>query len=151
MTARPGRSGATAVTNVNAGTLARVAAAARSVPRTEHDRLTRRLIMAGAGRDLRALSEILTSDAIVVSDVGGSAPEGDAIVCGAEDAARLVAAVLGHPGTQPTLVEINGRLGIVVSRGKDVVAVVAPEASLEGIAAIWIVRNPAKLRTWRSS
>ena len=140
-----------AVTDVNATTLARLVAAARSVPRADHDLLTSRLVMAGAARDIPALCEILAPDVMVVSDGGGTAPTGAAVACGAEEAAWLVAALLGAPGLRPALAEINGRLGIVVYRGKDAVAVVAPEAGLGGIAALWVVRNPAKLRAWHSS
>lgn len=140
-----------AVTEVNAKTLARLVAAARSVPRADHDRLTGRLVMAGAAGDIPALCEILAPDVMVVSDGGGTVPTGAAVARGTEEAAWLVAALLAAPGLRPTLAQINGRLGIVVYRGKDAAAVVAPEAGLRGIAALWVVRNPVKLRAWHSS
>ena len=139
------------VTDVNAKTLARLAAAARSVPRADHDRLTGRMVMAGTAGDIPALCEILAPDVVVVSDGGETAPIGAPVARGPKEAAWLVAALLGAPGLRPALAEINGRLGIVVYRGKDAVAVVAPEAGLGGISALWVVRNPAKLRTWHSS
>lgn len=128
-----------------------MAEAARSVPRAHHDRLTRRLVAAGAAGDIRALSEIFAPDVIVVTDGGGAAPAGAAVAGGVDDAGWLVAALFGAPGLRLTLAEVNGRLGVVVRRGKDAVAVVAPEAGFEGIAALWVVRNPAKLRAWHSS
>jgi len=135
---------------VDAGTLARLAEAARSVPRTEHDRLTRRLVAAGGAGDVRALSAILAPDVIVVSDGGEAVPAAAAVACGADDAGWLVAALLGAQGIRLTLAEVNGRLGVVVHRGRDAVAVVAPEVGFGGIAALWVVRNPAKLRAWQS-
>ena len=136
------------MTTADAWRLARVAAAARAVPRAGHDQLTRRLLRSGAAGDVAALREILARDVIIVTDAGGAAPVGAAVARGAEEASWLVAALLAAPGLRLTLVEVNGRLGIVARRGEDAVAVVAPETGSERIAALWVVRNPAKLRAW---
>jgi len=133
---------------VDAWLLVQVAADARAAPRAEHDQLTRRLLVAGAAGDVAALREILAGDVIIVSDAGGLASVGAAVARGADEASWLVAALLSAPGLRLTLAEVNGRLGIVAHRGNDAVAVVAPETGLDRIAALWVVRNPAKLRAW---
>lgn len=137
-----------AVRKVDAWLLARMAADARATPRAEHDQLTRRLLVAGAAGDVAAVREILARDVIVVSDGGGAAPVGAGVARGVEEASWLVAALLSVPGLRLTLAEVNGRFGIVAHRGMDAVAVVAPETAFDRITAVWVVRNPAKLRAW---
>jgi RNA polymerase sigma-70 factor (ECF subfamily) len=136
-------------------------AAARWVPRDEHDRVVRRFAAAAGEGDVAGLRRLLCPDVLVVSDGGGAVPEGATVVSGADDAAWLVAALLlRRPGVDVTVAEVNGRSGLVVRRGPDAVAVVAPgvtpgvvpgdaAGALAGrIAAVWVVRNPAKLRAW---
>jgi RNA polymerase sigma-70 factor (ECF subfamily) len=134
---------------VDGAALARLAAAARDVPRAEHDRLTRQLANAGAGADVAALCAIFAADVVVVSDGGGAAPAGGRVVTGAGEAAWLVAALLARrAGVTVTPAQVNGRSGLVVHRGPDAIAVVSPEVAAGRIAALWVVRNPDKLRAW---
>ena len=133
---------------MDAWLLVQVAADARAAPRAEHDQLTRRLLVAGAAGDVAALREILARDVIVVSDGGGAVPVEVTVAHGVEEASWLVAALLSASRLRLTLAEVNGRCGIVAHRGNDAVAVVAPETGLDRIAALWVVRNPAKLRAW---
>jgi RNA polymerase sigma-70 factor (ECF subfamily) len=47
-----------------------------------------------------------------------------------------------------TIEAVNGLAGLVVRRAGRAIAVAAIEAADTGVAAIWTVLNPAKLRNW---
>lgn len=56
---------------------------------------------------------------------------------------------LAGPDTTLTVESVNGDPGVVVrDAGRRVVAVVSLRVAAAKVAAVWIVRNPDKLRHW---
>jgi hypothetical protein len=99
--------------------------------------------------ELAAVQAALDADVVAVCDSGGLVPAAMDFVHGAQDVARLVAAVLcGHPDTELTVEAVNGRAGLALRRAGHAVAVVGVEAADGKVTALWIMLNPAKLRGW---
>jgi hypothetical protein len=114
-----------------------------------HDGIVRRFAEACQLADIAALSSVLDADAIAVCDSGGlvTAPMG--AVHGAGDVARLVAGLLGgQPDAELTIESVNGRAGLALRRAGSAVAVVGVRTADTRVAVLWIVLNPAKLRSW---
>jgi hypothetical protein len=114
-----------------------------------HDGVVRGFAEACRLEDIEALRAALDPDAIAICDGGGLVPASMSPVHGAEDAARLAAAMLcGRPDAELTIEAVNGRAGLALRRRGRAVAVVAVEEAHARIAVLWIVLNPAKLSRW---
>lgn len=120
--------------------------------------------------DVAALRATLDADVIAVSDSGGRLPALPGLVRGAQDVARLAAALLGEsgllwgsgsmsgpgsldepdePGDAELSTEVvNGRAGLALRRTGRAVAVVGIDGTAAGITALWIMLNPDKLSGW---
>jgi RNA polymerase sigma-70 factor (ECF subfamily) len=119
---------------------------------SKHARVVRRFAAACESRDIAALQAVLAPDAVVVSDGGGKVRAAARPVHGASETARVVAAVLaGQAGTLLTVESVNGRMGLVLRRAGQAVAVVSLSVAGSEVTAVWVVLNPDKLRSWHRS
>ena len=128
-----------------------VPAAAGSNPGvdTKHAALLSAFISASRSGDVAALTRLLASDAKVVSDGGGKVSAALNVIEGAERAAAFLAGVVRKGWTDDLTVRfdtINGLPGLIVSGRHGLVQTVAFELDGDAVKAIYVVRNPDKLR-----
>lgn len=137
-----------------------IATRARARVRTErvapppcHDGTDRRvveeLLVAVANGDIAGVLDRLTPDARCVSDGGAARRAARRPVVGAERVARFLinTARKGYDQASVELVTINGSPGMVVSIDGEVdIAASFDIDPTRRVAAIWMVRNPEKLR-----
>ena len=60
----------------------------------------------------------------------------------------LLTLLARSPDTTVTTHSVNGRTGLVTRYGRRVVAVVSLDVSDDGVAQVWVMLNPDKLRSW---
>ena len=114
------------------------------------DDVVRRFAAACRRGDVAAIHTVLAADAFAVCDGGGLVPAALGPVYGAEDVAALAAALLsGQPDGELTIEAVNGQAGLALRRTGRAVAVAALRTADGKVTAVWIVLNPAKLRSWR--
>jgi RNA polymerase sigma-70 factor (ECF subfamily) len=95
------------------------------------------------------LARLLAADVRVVVDTGGIAGAAQGPAVGTTAALTLLRVALGAPAAVRLDVRpVNGAPGLLATRDGVVVAVVALEGDADGIAHVWAVTNPAKLRGW---
>lgn len=111
-----------------------------------HDDVVRRLAAACHTGDVIAIEAVLDPDAVAVCDGGGRVPAPIGPVHGAAQVARLLHVLL--PGTELTVESVNGRAALVGRRAGTAVAVIAVGCHEDRVTALWVVLNPAKLRSW---
>jgi RNA polymerase sigma-70 factor (ECF subfamily) len=118
-----------------------------------HAQLIAALAAAIQSRDLAALTQLLANDVRIVTDGGGKVPSALTVVEGADRAARfLVEATRKRPGAwwRPDfrihLATVNGLPGAVVEGSEGAVQTAALEIEDGVVRALYIVRNPDKLR-----
>jgi RNA polymerase sigma-70 factor (ECF subfamily) len=127
---------------------------AENRPRYEQD-ITRRREVADAfsaaalGGDLERLMELLAPDVTFVSDGGGMVPAVRRPLHGARQVATAIAGFARISTDDHVLRpgEINGMPGFVVWYGNKVDSVWTLQIADDHVAAIHVVRNPAKLNT----
>jgi RNA polymerase sigma-70 factor (ECF subfamily) len=117
----------------------------------ECERLTAAFAGAAQSGDPAALTELLAEDALLISDGGGRVPAAMRPVTGRDNVVRLILGLAAKLGTlagirlHPTLV--NGLPGYVFYDSSGAFQTLALETRDDGkIAAIYVVRNPDKLR-----
>ncbi|GAA2731910.1 RNA polymerase sigma-70 factor [Streptomyces nogalater] len=117
--------------------------------RTERDALAARFFDALREGDVVALRDLLAADVSMAGDGGGKAPQSARSIRGAENVARLLAAVfppLAGAGVTWAPHEINGQPGAVLRDGEGRVLNAMALDVLDGrIQAIRLVANPDKL------
>jgi RNA polymerase sigma-70 factor (ECF subfamily) len=103
--------------------------------------------------DLNTLTQLLASDVRIVTDGGGKVRAAQDVIEGAERAAQfLVDVTRKRPGAwwredfRPRFAIINGQPGIVVDAPEGPVQTAAFEIEGNVIRALYVVRNPDKLR-----
>ena len=103
--------------------------------------------------DLNALTQLLASDVRVVTDGGGKVRAALNVIDGADRAARfLVDATRKRPGAwwrddfTLRFATINGLPGVIVDAPEGPVQTAAFEIEGDVIRALYVVRNPDKLR-----
>lgn len=120
-----------------------------TVEASEADRIARAFFTAARDGDAAALSALLARDVEIHSDGGGKVIAFRNVVRGIDRALRLFAGLRRKYTSAPTLLRtatINGLPGYVsIDRG-DVLQTTALDVRDGRIAAIYIVRNPDKLR-----
>jgi RNA polymerase sigma-70 factor (ECF subfamily) len=116
----------------------------------KHAQLLSAFMAATQAGDLIALTQLLASDARIVTDGGGKA---SGVIDGADRVARLmVNAARPHPGQwwrqdfTVRFATINGLPGVIVDAPEGVVQTAAFEIEGDVIRALYVVRNPDKLR-----
>ncbi|WP_063767854.1 RNA polymerase sigma-70 factor [Streptosporangium roseum] len=123
------------------------------VNRVEHRRLLETFLDAARTGNVGALEKLFAADVVSSSDGGGVRGSSTFPVLGSERVARFVAAFSPRfwPGATVTWVEMNGLPGMLVSRDGSDVALLAIEASREGIHHLLWMLNPTKIESFRRS
>ena len=101
--------------------------------------------------DASSLAAILAEDVVFLSDGGGRVPAAINPILGRDHVSRMLAGLGQRWREQPqiryTFAEINGLAGLIFYDGSKPFQTVALEAGEDGsIAAVYVVRNPEKLR-----
>lgn len=114
-------------------------------------RLVEGFLAAAREGDLAVLTSMLTEDAVYVGDGGGVVSAALKPIHGAPQVARLMAGLTARaiaPGGPPmrfALEWVNGEVGLLAWEGDRLTTVMVFACGGGGIAAIHVVRNPAKL------
>ncbi|MFC9325599.1 RNA polymerase sigma factor SigJ [Kitasatospora sp. NPDC057015] len=121
-------------------------------PSTGQAGIVRRFKAAWEARDIEALVGLLDPDAVATADGGGLAVTHLHPIVGGERIAGAYAEIARVAGDRTTFLEctVNGLPGLVAQQGGDVATVFAFEVAGDRIRRIWAVRNPEKLRPWRT-
>ena len=119
----------------------------------KHARLLTAFAAATQSGDVHALMRLLASDARVVTDGGGKVRAALEVIDGADRVAQfLVETTRRRPGQwwrddfKPRLAMINGLPGVIVDAPEGAVQTAAFEIEGDLIRAMYVVRNPDKLR-----
>jgi RNA polymerase sigma-70 factor (ECF subfamily) len=114
-----------------------------------HAELLSTFLSASRSGDLAALTQLLASDARVVSDGGGKVPAALNVIEGDQRVAAFIAGVARKGWTDDITARfdtINGMPGLIMTGPQGLVQTSAFEIEGGGVKAIYVVRNPDKLR-----
>ncbi|GAB2730823.1 RNA polymerase sigma-70 factor [Streptomyces bullii] len=111
--------------------------------------LTERFLAAAAGGDLESLMELLAPDVRLVGDSGGKARAPLRVLESADKVGRFLvgAARKGVPGLSARILELNGGPAVLALSGDKPDSVFQLDVADGRIQAIYIIRNPDKLRS----
>jgi RNA polymerase sigma-70 factor (ECF subfamily) len=119
----------------------------------KHARLISAFAAATRSGNLKALTQLLASDARVVTDGGGKVAAALNVIEGADRVAQFLVDVAGkgpdpwvRKGFTMRFAPINGLPGVIVDAPEGPVQTAAFEIEGEIIRALYVVRNPDKLR-----
>ncbi|MGY0021910.1 RNA polymerase sigma factor SigJ [Streptomyces sp. YJ-C3] len=114
--------------------------------------IVRRFRTAWQAQDIEALIGLLDPDATATADGGGLAVTHLHPIVGGERIARAYAEIARVSGERTTFLEctVNGLPGLAARQDGTLVTVFAFEVTGDRIRRIWAVRNPEKLRPWRT-
>jgi RNA polymerase sigma-70 factor (ECF subfamily) len=119
----------------------------------KHANLLSAFAAATQSGDLNALTQLLASDVRVVTDGGGKVRSALKVIEGADRVAEfLVDATRKRPGAwwrddfTPRFAMINGLPGVIVDAPEGVMQTAAFEIEGDRVRALYVVRNPDKLR-----
>jgi len=116
----------------------------------EGRRLASAFMAAAQAGDLQALADLLTQDAVLYSDGGGKRAAALNPIYGPDKIVRFIEAVArkntGLAASQVRPATVNGLAGFVVREADGLIDTMAFETRDGRVAAIYIVRNPEKLR-----
>ena len=118
------------------------------------DRLREQFLAATGAGDLPGLVGLLASDAAVYTDHGGKAAAARRTLRGADKVARFFVGVTRkflHASAEIELHNVNGRPGLVIFEDGVAVTTASIEVDNGRITAVYMVRNPEKLRHLRPS
>jgi RNA polymerase sigma-70 factor, ECF subfamily len=119
-----------------------------------HAELVSAFMTASRSGDIATLTRLLTSDARLVTDGGGKVPAALNVIEGADHVAGFLAGVVRKGWTDEMSVRfetINGLPGLIMSGPSGLVQTTAFEMEDGLVKAIYVVRNPDKLRHLASS
>ncbi|NNN34889.1 RNA polymerase sigma factor SigJ [Streptomyces sp. S3(2020)] len=121
-------------------------------PGAEQADIVRRFRTAWEAKDIDALISLLDPDATATADGGGLAVTHPAPIVGGEQIAHAYAEIARLTGDRTTFLEctVNGLPGLVARQDGELATVFAFEIVDHRIRHIWAVRNPEKLRPWRT-
>jgi len=122
---------------------------ASSAEAAKHAELLSAFITASRSGDVGTLTRLLASDAKVVTDGGGKVAAALNVIEGAERSAAFLAGVVRKGWTDDMTLRfdvINGLPGLIVSGPDGLVQTTAFEIEGDVVKAIYVVRNPDKLR-----
>ena len=115
----------------------------------KHTELLSAFIAASRSGDLTSITKFLMDDVRVVADGGGKVPSALNVLEGSDRAARFLAGVARNGWRAEYTIRfaaINGLPGVVVNSPQGIIQTTAFEITEDRIGAIYIVRNPDKLR-----
>ena len=115
----------------------------------KHAALLSAFLTASRSGDLDGLTKLLTADARLVADGGGKAQAALNVLEGARTVAAFLAGAVKKGWTSDLRVElgtINGLPGAIISNPHGVVQTTAVELEGDLVKAIYVVRNPDKLK-----
>jgi RNA polymerase sigma-70 factor (ECF subfamily) len=115
----------------------------------KHAELLSAFISASRSGDIDTLKTLLASDARVVTDGGGKVTAALNIIEGADRSAAFLAGVVRKGWTDDMSVRhatINGLPGLLVSGPNGLIQTTAFEFDGDAVTAIYVVRNPDKLK-----
>jgi RNA polymerase sigma-70 factor (ECF subfamily) len=118
----------------------------------ESERLAEAFLTAARSGDAEALKNMLTEDALFLSDGGGRVSAAGIPILGRERVTKVMVGIaLKHPlpaDAQITLTHINGLAGCLIHTADGLpIQTIAIEPGPDGrVAAVYVVRNPDKLR-----
>lgn len=112
----------------------------------EHLRVTKAFMLAATEGDVNGLLDVLAPDVVVLTDGGGAAKAARHPVCGADKAARFLAAI----STQATdvswrLAEVNGRIGVLLYLTDQLIGALDLDTGDGVVGTVRLQVNPAKL------
>jgi RNA polymerase sigma-70 factor (ECF subfamily) len=128
---------------------AAIPARAPSALDPKHAELLSAFLGASRSGDIATLTHLLASDARLVTDGGGKVPAALEVIEGAEHVAAFLAGVVRKGWTDETTVRfgaINGLPGLILSGPSGLFQTGAFEIEGDVVKAIYVVRNPDKLR-----
>lgn len=113
-------------------------------------RLAAAFFTASRSGDMDGLRRLLAEDIVVYADGGGRVPASRAPAVGLDAATSLFAALARYFARSPSrlirYVTIDGLPGFITIEAGDIVQTTALSVSNERIAAIYVTRNPQKLK-----
>ena len=115
----------------------------------KHAALVSAFITASRSGDVATLKRLLASDAKLASDGGGKVAAALNVIDGAEHVAEFLAGVVRKGWTDNMTVRfdtINGLPGLIMSGPTGLVQTSTFEIEGDVVKAIYVVRNPDKLR-----
>jgi RNA polymerase sigma-70 factor (ECF subfamily) len=115
----------------------------------KHAELLSAFMSASRSGDIAALTRLLASDARVVTDGGGKLPAALNVIEGADRVAAFLAGAVRKGWTDEMTVRfdtVNGLPGLIVNGPRGLVQTNAFEIEGNVVKAIYVVRNPDKLR-----
>ncbi len=115
----------------------------------KHSQLLTAFLEATRSGDLQALSQLLADDVRVMTDGGGKVPAALNVIVGADHAARFFIGTARKGWREDftvRLAQVNGLPGVIVGGPDGPVQTAAFEIEGDVIRALYIVRNPDKLR-----
>ncbi len=116
----------------------------------EGRRLASAFMAAAQAGDLQTLADLLAQDAVLYSDGGGKRAAALNPICGPDKIVRFIEGVArkntGLSASQVRPATVNGLAGFVVREEHGLIDTMAFEVRDGRVAAIYIVRNPEKLR-----
>jgi RNA polymerase sigma-70 factor (ECF subfamily) len=122
------------------------------IPAASRAGVVRDFRQAWEAKDINALIALLDPAAVMIADGGGQAGAALKPVEGGEQIARYL---IGIGKTVPELTilgrTVNGGPGLVATQDGVAVTVAAFEVENDRITRIWAVRNPEKLKSWRTA
>ncbi|WP_030915145.1 RNA polymerase sigma-70 factor [Streptosporangium amethystogenes] len=123
------------------------------VDRTEHRRILAAFVDAAQTGNIGALEGLLAADVVSTSDGNGLKGAARFPMLGCNRVARFVAAFAPRfwPGAEITWVEMNGRAGVLVPRGRRGITLLTIDASPSGIHHLMWIVNPAKIEAFERS
>ena len=119
-----------------------------STDRAAHQHLLAAFMTACATGDLAALERLLAADVVVLTDGGGIVTAARKPIVGAARAARMLTklAAKGTASLVPVLAFVNGQLSLLGRTADGTITNCISLDVVDGrIAAVYLVRNPAKL------
>lgn len=127
-----------------------------SVSPDVHRKLIERFAQATLTQDLRALTALFSPDIVLYSDGGGRVAAALNPIFGPDKISRLIFGLVrkfladgGVPGIEAC--EINGRPGLILTAAGQMDLTLGIESDGERITAIYLVRNPDKLRRFAAA
>ena len=121
------------------------------VNRSEMERVRAALLQALQNDDPAMLEQLLTKDVVFTSDGGGNAAAARVPVAGRDKVTRLLRGLVkkgAHLVARTQLVMLNGLPGILtIGYDANVIDAIALQIVQGRIAAMYVTRNPEKLRT----